>query len=63
MAIVFSPIISGRTYKLKSSDSLASGTWADIVNPMVSDAGDVRTMIDSAATGDRKFYVIEIINP
>jgi hypothetical protein len=63
MAIVFSPIISGRTYKLKSSDSLASGTWADLVNPMVSDAGDVRTMIDSAATGDRKFYVIEITNP
>lgn len=63
MAIVFSPIISGRTYKLKSSDSLASGTWADIVNPIVSDAGDVRTIIDSAATGDRKFYVIEIINP
>ena len=63
MAIVFSPIISGRTYKVKSSDSLASGTWADLVNPIVSDAGDVRTIIDSAATGDRKFYVIEIINP
>jgi hypothetical protein len=63
MAIVFSPIISGRTYKVKSSNSLASGTWIELVNSIVSDAGDVRTVIDSSATGDRKFYVIEITTP
>jgi subtilisin-like proprotein convertase family protein len=63
MAIVFRPIISGRTYKVKSSDSLASGTWIELVNPIVSDASDVRTIIDSSATGDRKFYVIEITTP
>jgi subtilisin-like proprotein convertase family protein len=63
MAIVFSPIISGRTYKVKSSASLASGTWIELVNPIVSDASDVRTVIDSSATGDRKFYVIEITTP
>jgi hypothetical protein len=63
MAIVFRAIISGRTYKVKSSDSLASGTWIELVNPIVSDASDVRTIIDSSATGDRKFYVIEITTP
>jgi hypothetical protein len=63
MAIVFSPITNGRTYKVKSSDSLTSGTWVELVNSIVSDAGDVRTVIDSSATGDRKFYVIEITTP
>ena len=63
MTIVFSPIISGRTYKIKSSDSLAPGTWTELVNPIVSDASDVRTAIDSSATGDRRFYVIEITAP
>jgi hypothetical protein len=63
LTIVFSPIISGRTYKVKCSDSLAPGTWTELVNPIVSDAADVRTVIDSSAPGDRRFYVIEITTP
>lgn len=63
VAIEFSPIVSGRTYTVKSSDSLASGSWTALVNPIVSEAGDVRTVVDTAATGERKFYVIGISVP
>ena len=62
-AIVISPIISGRTYTVKSSESLSPPTWISISNPPVSNAGNVRTVIDTAATEAKKFYVIEISNP
>jgi hypothetical protein len=61
--IVMSPIISGRTYTVKSSESLSPPTWITLSNPSVSDAGNVRTVIDTAATEAKKFYVIEISNP
>jgi hypothetical protein len=59
-AIVMSPIISGRTYTVKSSESLSPPTWISLSNPAVSDAGNVRTVTDTAATDAKKFYVIEI---
>jgi hypothetical protein len=55
-----SPIISGRTYTVKSSESLSPPTWISLSNPAVSDAGNVRTVTDTAATDAKKFYVIEI---
>jgi hypothetical protein len=60
---VISPIISGRTYTVKCSESLNPPTWTSISNPPVSNAGNVRTVIDTAATEAKKFYVIEISNP
>jgi len=62
-AIVMSPIISGRTYTVKSSESLSPPTWIPLSNPTVSDAGNVRTVTDTAATEAKKFYVIEISIP
>jgi len=62
-AIVMSPIISGRTYTVKSSESLSPPTWISLSNPTVSDAGNVRTVTDTAATEAKKFYVIEISIP
>ena len=62
-AIVMSPIISGRTYTVKSSESLNPPTWISLSNPAVSDAGNVRTVTDTAATEAKKFYVIEISIP
>jgi hypothetical protein len=58
-----SPIISGRTYTVKSSESLSPPTWISLSNPLVSDAGNVRTVTDTAATEAKKFYVIEISFP
>jgi len=63
-AIVMSPIIiPGRTYTVKSSESLSPPTWITLSNPLVSDAGNVRTVTDTNATAAKKFYVIEISNP
>jgi hypothetical protein len=62
-AIVFSPIMSGRTYTVKSSESLNLPVWISLNNPQVSDAGNVRTVIDTAATEAKKFYMIEISTP
>jgi subtilisin-like proprotein convertase family protein len=62
-AIVISPIISGRTYTVKSSESLQPATWIPLSGSTSSDNGNERTVIDTAATEAKKFYVIEISNP
>jgi hypothetical protein len=62
-AIVFSPIISGRTYSVKSSESLQPATWISLSGSTSSDNGNERTVIDTTATEARKFYVIEIHYP
>jgi subtilisin-like proprotein convertase family protein len=62
-AIVFSPIITGRTYTVKSSESLQSTTWIPLSGSISSDNGNERTVIDTTATEARKFYVIKIHYP
>ena len=62
-AIVFSPIISGRTYTVKSSESLQPATWIQLSGSTSSDNGNERTVIDTTATEAKKFYVIEIHYP
>ena len=62
-AIVFSPIISGRNYSVKSSESLQPATWIPLSGAISSDAGNVRTVIDTAAVEAKKFYVVEISIP
>jgi hypothetical protein len=62
-AIVISPIISGRTYTVKSSESLQPANWTPLSGSTSSDNGNERTVIDTAATEAKKFYVIEISIP
>ena len=62
-AIVFSPIISGRTYTVNSSESLQPATWIPLSGSTSSDNGNERTVIDTTATEAKKFYVIEISTP
>ncbi|NBS87440.1 MAG: hypothetical protein EBS60_05080, partial [Verrucomicrobia bacterium] len=62
-AIVMSPIISGRTYTVKSSESLQPANWIPLSGSTSSDNGNERTVIDTAATEAKKFYVIEISKP
>jgi len=62
MAINFKPIISGRTYTVRSSDSLSPANWQPL-NATPSDTGNVRTVNDTSAIGSKKFYMIEISNP
>jgi hypothetical protein len=60
---VFSPIMSGHTYTVKSSESLQPATWIALSGSTSSDNGNVRTVIDTEATEAKKFYVIEISTP
>jgi hypothetical protein len=62
-AISFSPITSGRTYTVKSTESLTSGTWNALTGSTTSDVGSERTVIDTQANGGSKFYRVEISIP
>ena len=63
MAISFKPIVSGRTYTVKSSDSLALGSWTALSGSTASEIGNERTVIDTAAVGATKYYIVEISYP
>ena len=63
MAISFGPIVSGRTYTVKCSDTLTPGSWIPLSGSTSSDAGNVRTVVDTGAAGAKKFYIVEISSP
>ena len=62
-AIVFSPIVAGRTYVVKSSTTLTSPTWINLTSSSTANAGNVRTVTDLAASQSKKFYHVEITLP
>ena len=62
--IIFSPRLTGRTYTVKSTTTLGPGAvWIDLTGNTTSDAGNERTVTDTAVTGDAKFYKVEIVKP
>lgn len=62
-AIVFGPVIAGRTYEVRSKASLSDPTWEPLGSFTTSDNGNERTVIDlDAGTGPR-FYIVEIVRP
>ena len=63
MAIVYGPIADGRTYELKSSDSLAPGSWTALRGSLSSDLDNERKVIDTEGTGTKKYYGVEINYP
>jgi hypothetical protein len=63
MAISFGPIVSGRTYTVKSSDTLTPGTWIPLSGSTSSDTGNVRTVVDTGASASKRFYIVEISYP
>jgi len=63
MVITFKPIVSGRIYTLKSSDSLAPGSWTTVSGSTSSDLGNERSVLDATAAGARRFYRVEIEYP
>ena len=62
--ITFSPRLSTRTYTVKAATTLAVGTvWIPLTGSTTSDAGDVRAVTDTTATGTAKFYQVQIVKP
>jgi len=61
--IVFSPIVAGRTYVVKSKASLTDPTWLPLASSSTSDNGTERTVTDLSAGTAPRFYHVEITLP
>ena len=61
--IIFSPRFTDRTYTVKVRTDLLTGTWQPLTGTTQADNGTQRTVTDTGATEDRKFYRIEITKP
>ena len=62
-AVVFGPVLVGRTYVVKSKGSLSDPTWEPLTSFTTSDAGNERTVIDLGAGSGARFYEVEITRP
>jgi hypothetical protein len=54
---------TGSSYVVKSSTDLTPGSWDPATVSAPSDNGTERTLTDTAATGPKKFYRVEITKP
>ena len=61
--LIFSPRYAGHTYTVKTSTDLDSNSWISLAGATTTDAGDVRTVLDPNADGERRFYRVEISKP
>ncbi len=61
--IVFSPIVSGRTYTPQFKASLTSPSWTALAGTTQSDTGSQRTVTDPNATPAPKYYRVQISKP
>ncbi len=63
--VVFSPLVSGRTYTVQFNLNIATGggTWATLPGATFIDAGNVRTVTDPGATDPKRFYRVQISKP
>lgn len=61
--LVFSPRLEGRSYRILTQTTLGGGTWEKLTGAVVSDLGTQRTVTDTGATGERKFYKVEVTKP
>ena len=62
-AIIFSPLVPGRTYVAKSKANLNDPTWTALTSFTTSDNVAERTVIDLDAGSGQKFYIVEIALP
>ena len=62
--LTFSPRFGDRSYTVKTSATLGTGAmWNALTGSSTSDNGSERTVTDTAATGSRRFYTVEIVKP
>jgi len=61
--IVFSPVLAGRTYTVVYNNTLTDPTWTPLAGATQSDSGQQRTVTDTVATGNTRFYKVRITLP
>ena len=62
-AIIFSPLVAGRTYVVKSKANLTDPTWVVLGSFSTSDTGTERTVTDLASGVGPKYYHVEVTLP
>ncbi len=61
--LVFGPTVSNRLYDVYATTDLATGTWTKLTPaPLAGTGGDLE-FLDTAASGPRKFYRLQIATP
>jgi len=61
--VIFSPVVSGRTYTVTATSNLATGNFTPLGSLTLSDDGNERTVTDLDAGGGAKFYRVRISKP
>lgn len=61
--IAFQPAISGRSFNLLKSSSLAPGSWQIVPGASISGNNGTLTLTDPTAGTERAFYQIQIVRP
>jgi hypothetical protein len=61
--LVFGPTMSNRLYDVYAATDLAAGTWTKLNATPLTGTGSDLEYLDTAATGQRKFYRLQIATP
>ena len=61
--IAFAPIVAGRSYAVEFTTDLAAGPWLPLAGTAPLDLGQVRSLLDPAATEPVKFYRVLVTKP
>jgi len=61
--IVFSPVLSDRSYTVYYKTNLSDTTWTPLTGASQSDNAQERTVTDTSAAGKTKFYRVQISKP
>jgi len=62
-AVVFNPVVAGRTYSVEFRTNIATGSFAGVTGATTSDNGATRTVTDVNATNATRFYRVRISLP
>ena len=61
--LVFQPTRAGRNYRVLFTESLNNPAWQPLDDTTMSEAGEVRAVMDLSAPGAQRFYRVEITRP
>ncbi|MDB6174478.1 MAG: hypothetical protein JWL59_3789 [Chthoniobacteraceae bacterium] len=62
-AIIFSPLVAGRTYSVKYKATLTDPAWTPLADFTANDNGTERTVTDLSPGSGQRFYQVEITLP
>jgi hypothetical protein len=62
-AVIFTPLVGGRSYTVQFKLSLTDATWQTLTGTTQNDSGITRTVTDPAGAGAAKFYRVQVSKP